>query len=66
MEDSSSWENNMSSTSQEIRRIVWNPKVYYRIHKRLTPALSWARVTQFMPLHRTSWTFILILFPICA
>ena len=33
MEQNPSWEANQFSASQEIPRIVWKPKVQYRIHK---------------------------------
>jgi len=61
MEQSPSWEANRFSASQEIPRILWNPKVHYRVHKcHLSP--SWASSIQSMPPHPTPWSSILILF----
>ena len=66
MQQSPSWEANWFSASQEFPSILWNPKVFYRIHKfpQTVPILG-----QFDPVHTphpTSWRPILILSPIYA
>jgi hypothetical protein len=40
MEQSPSWEANRFSASQEIPRVLWNPKVHYSTHKSPPPVLK--------------------------
>jgi hypothetical protein len=55
MQQSSSWEANRFSASQEIPRILWNPKVHFRIYKRSPPVHI---VSQFDPVHAHTSHFL--------
>jgi hypothetical protein len=57
MVQSPSWEANRFAASQEIPRILWNPKVHYRIHK-CQPPLS--VLSQLCPVHNPTSYFLKI------
>jgi len=61
MEQCPSWEANWFAASQEIPRILWNPKVHYRTNKSPPPVPI---LCQLDPVHALTFHFLKIHFNI--
>jgi hypothetical protein len=66
MGQSSSWEANSFSASQEIPRILWKRKVHYHIYTSPPPVSILSQLNPVHTTHPTSWRSILILSPSTA
>jgi hypothetical protein len=61
MEQRPYWKANSFSASQEITRILWNPKVQYHIHKSPPPVSIPSQLNSVHAPNPTSWRSIQIL-----
>jgi hypothetical protein len=67
MQQSPSWEANRFAANQAISRILWNPKVRYRIHNCPPPFSILSQLNTIHTPHPTSWRHILFwVFPVVS